>query len=138
MKYSPRAEGGFRMETSGGREIEAAGLVVLSELPRRSGRRGFWYTAAVDEDVIVLFLRENAVRWHAFYKYEGTGSGHDPVSSLSGGLGDVISTDADLKIYCRLVLEGPGDTSSQRRGLVEEFRGLAAAQSQCYTEFHQI
>jgi len=72
----------------------------------------------------ILFLRQAPRIWHAFYRELATGSATTPHSALTGGLGDAVSTDAQLRAYCRLVQAAP-------MGLTARFAGLSAAQSQC-------
>jgi hypothetical protein len=75
----------------------------------------------------VLFLKQAPRIWHAFYRERATGSGSTPRAALTGGLGDAISYDKELRDYCRLVAKAP-------RELASRFGGLAAAQEQCSQE----
>jgi len=75
----------------------------------------------------ILFLKQAPRLWHAFYRERATGSGTTPRAALNGGLGDAISTDKELRDYCKLVLSAP-------RSLVSQFGGLDVAQSQCSSE----
>jgi len=75
----------------------------------------------------ICFLRQAPRIWHAFYRERATGSGTTPGTALSGGLGDVIGDDREMRAYCRAVLKAP-------RELVTQFDGLYEAQSQCRNE----
>ncbi len=88
--------------------------------------------AAVEGEVpgeTILFLKQGPRAWHAFYRERATGSGSTPRAALSGGLGDVISSDAELRGYCKAVLAAPSELASQ-------FAGLYDAQVQCHEETH--
>lgn len=76
----------------------------------------------------ILFLKQAPRIWHAFYRERATGSGGTPRSALTGGLGDVLEGDRELKEYCRLVMSAP-------RSLVSQFGGLYAAQEQCSSQY---
>jgi hypothetical protein len=132
-------------KTVGGRELEKAGFIEIREIKLAGKGLGLWYEAltppAKTPDAKdwsprkgwrreeVLMLRQQKTIWHVFYRFEGTGSGSDSVSALTGGLGDAISTDREMKRYCDLVLSAP-------ERLSREYDGLYAAQGQCYAEQH--
>ena len=78
----------------------------------------------------ICFLKQGPRLWHAFYREPATGSGTTPLAALDGGLGDVISTDSELRSYCQQVLGAP-------RSLVSRFGGLYEAQRQCQQEQHR-
>jgi hypothetical protein len=75
----------------------------------------------------ICFLKQAPRIWHAFYRERATGSGTTPRAALTGGLGDAISTDAELRSYCKMVMDAPASLASQ-------FGGLSAAQDQCASE----
>jgi hypothetical protein len=72
----------------------------------------------------ICFMKQAPRIWHAFYRERATGSGTTPLAALDGGLGNVISTDAELRSYCKQVLSAP-------HSLVSRFDGLYEAQKQC-------
>jgi hypothetical protein len=94
-------------------------------------RYGKWFECDVPRATLqiaesnerVLMLRQSRNIWHAFYSYTATASGGDPARALTGGLGDAIDTDEELKSYSRLVSEAPV-------GWADRFQGLSAAKSQ--------
>ncbi|KKM17108.1 hypothetical protein LCGC14_1679110, partial [marine sediment metagenome] len=75
----------------------------------------------------ICFLRQETRIWHVFYRELATGSGTTPEAALSGGLGDAIGSDREMRSYCEKVLSAPQE-------LVTQFGGLYAAQSQCHSE----
>lgn len=76
----------------------------------------------------ICFLKQAPRVWHAFYRERATGSATTPRAALDGGgLGDVLSSDREVRDYCKLVQSAP-------RNLVSQFGGLYAAQEQCSNE----
>lgn len=117
-------------ETRGKRELEEAGFTVVHEVRLKWKKPGRWFevvTPGGGEDAVML--RQSPTVWHTFYRYEATASGHDPFRALTGGLGDVIATDGQLRTYLDLVLEAP-------ERLLREYDGLYRASSQAYQERH--
>lgn len=129
--------------TSGARKLASQGFTDIHEVVLQHAGPGLWYEAnepaakyvpgprewsprkkSTDR---VLFLRQGMSTWHAFYAFAGTGSGSSPLQALTGGLGDAIDTDAQMKRYCDYILSAP-------RRLAQEYEGLSAAQGQCYYE----
>lgn len=76
---------------------------------------------------LILFLRQAPRIWHAFYRERATGSGTTPLAALTGGLGDALSTDAEMRAYLKLVLAAPDK-------FIAQFDGLYAAVDQCHSE----
>lgn len=76
----------------------------------------------------ILFLKQAPRVWHAFFRERATGSGTTPNKACEGSrLGDALSTDKEIREYCKLVSGAP-------RSLVSQFGGLDAAQEQCRSE----
>ena len=76
----------------------------------------------------ICFLKQAPRIWHAFYRERATGSGTTPRAALRGGLGDALSTDREIRDYCKLVQSAP-------QNLVSQFGGLYATQEQCSNEY---
>lgn len=114
--------------TLGAKALRAFGFTEVKEYADENGARGYWYEAVTpDGSDHVVLLRQRANAWHVFYLFRATGSGQDPVRAMTGGLGDAIYDDNDLRRYCDLVLRAPDE-------LARRFDGLYEAQSQCYNE----
>lgn len=112
------------MKTKGQLELEAAGFIVVSCYSDSQTRPGRWFECNDRHGDAVLMLRISSVKWHAFYQdVAATGSGHTPNHALSGGLGDVIGTDGEMKGYVRTIKNAP-DT------LIREYAGLYVAYQQ--------
>lgn len=131
--------------TTGGRRLAQDGFIDIHEISLVGKGAGLWYEATepppagrgphdwsprADPRERVLLLRQGPGIWHVFYTYSATSSGSDPRGALKGGLGDAISTDAELIRYCDLILAAP-------RRLAEDYTGLYEAQGQCYEERRQ-
>jgi hypothetical protein len=101
-------------------ELTKAGFTVKQHW------HGRWFRAE-DAAGEYCFLRSNVGAWHCFYKFRGTGSGGDPKSAMTGGLGEVIDTSQQLAGYCWSVKNAPAE-------LVHEFAGLQAAIASCTEE----
>lgn len=118
--------------TVGGRELVAAGYTLEREVQTRRDLKKLpvrWYEVRTPNGEEVLILKQSPNAWHAFFTFEGTASGFSAASATRGGLGDAIGSDSQLRSYCRIVLRAP-------ESLIRKYRGLSAAQSQCYAELH--
>jgi hypothetical protein len=100
MNTEPKQKTPLQMSI-GYRQLETAGFKVL-----RSLRFGKWYevVAPTGEEGAVLRIGPNS--WH-FFGVNFTASGSSAAGCLSGGLGDVIGTDGQLKTYERHVRNAP-------------------------------
>jgi hypothetical protein len=104
--------------TRGERELRQAGFGVSANYGGR------WFETVAPNGERGVFLRQSAYRWHWFLsEHVATGSGSNPTAAMSGGLGDVIDTDSQLRTYSRLVLEAPA-------ALVRVCASLYTAQTQ--------
>jgi hypothetical protein len=99
-------------ETKSARRLREAGFTV------HASHDGRWYEVSRDgEDGLVLRQHENC--WHWFSKLHAATASHNDISRCdSGGLGDALDTDAQVRTYERLVRNAP-------RHLVNEYVGLA-------------
>lgn len=116
--------------TAGGRELVAAGYTLEREVQTRRDLKKLpikWYEVREPDGSEVLILKQSSNAWHAFFTFEGTASGSSAATATRGGLGDAIGSDSQLRSYCKIVLMAP-------ESLVRKYRGLSAAQSQCYSE----
>lgn len=108
------------------RQLLLAGFTNVQAHPTPGRARPVWFEAKHDGDDVVV-LRQAANRWHVFFKFNGTASGSTPEAALSGGLGDVIDTDPQMRKYLDMVLSAPDH-------LVREYDGLHSASQQAFHE----
>jgi hypothetical protein len=81
--------------------IEKAGFKVHGAI------RNFYRVTAPNGDEGII-MRQSGSRWHFFWAgFVGTASGHSPETCMNGGLGDAIDTDAQLRSYCRMLINAP-------------------------------
>lgn len=129
--------------TVGAQELIRDGFTVLKEVSLVGKGPGQWYEVLEPPSLApkewnprakhkrpkdqLLMLRQKNGAWHAFYQFAGTGSGSTPRAALTGGLGDVMDTDSQIRGYCDLVLAAP-------RRLAQAYEGLYAAQGSCFAE----
>jgi len=86
------------------REAAAAGFQVHGVSPEDPR----WVRVTAPDGTRAILFRVGARKWHSFYyDVEATGSGHGPLEAMSGGLGDVIDTDSQLRSYSRQVIDAP-------------------------------
>jgi len=95
------------------REASAAGFTVCG-----IAKDHRWIRAIAPDGTRVVLFRVGAAKWHSFYwDHEATGSGHNPLMAMEGGLGDVIDTDAQCRAYETQVLAAPTCYATDCAGL---------------------
>lgn len=96
------------------REAKAAGFTVKGIAP--NDRRWIHVTAPMGDEGVLF--RVGSGKWHWFsWQHEWTGSGGNPIDAMSGGLGDVIETDSQLRAYRMQMHRAPGCYLTKCNGL---------------------
>lgn len=113
-------------KTKGGRELEKNGFTVVKEVSLRWSGPGKWYEAITPDGEEVAMLKIGTA-WHAFGGAEWSGSGYSPRQALTGGLGDVIGSDSQLRSYENNVLAAP-------ERLLQKYDGLYRVSSDIYNQ----
>jgi hypothetical protein len=99
------------------REATAAGFTVKGIAI--SDRR--WIRAIAPDGSECVLFRVGARKWHYFnWKHEATGSGRDPKAAISGGLGEVIDTNSQMRSYERQLINAPTCYRTDCAGLYRE------------------
>jgi hypothetical protein len=93
--------------TATGRKLVEAGFSIIREVASESGRKGRWYEVITPDGHVAVFLKQGERCFHVFGETSWTTSGSSIETAHLGGLGDAISTDAQMKTYERLVANAP-------------------------------
>lgn len=99
-------------------ELETAGFQVIDNIDR-------WYEVITPHGEPAVAYKQNAHAYHVFGQTEWTASGCTAATSHTGGLGDALSTDGEVRSYERIVLRAPSK-------LLRKYDGLYRASSYAF------
>lgn len=96
-------------------DIVSAGYTIRNVI-RQNGYMWIECTDNRGEDAVIV--RQNAHAYHWFSKLHAvTGSGCSVLTCDSGGLGDAIGTDSEMKTYKKLINGAPTKLQRNYKGL---------------------
>lgn len=99
------------------RELEAAGFQVINKIDR-------WYEVITPHGEPAVAYKQNAHAYHVFGLTEWTASGCTAATSHTGGLGDALGTDGEVRSYERIVLRAPSKLLRKYDGLYRASSGV--------------
>jgi hypothetical protein len=108
--------------------LEKAGYTVKRAVKNPFEKTFKWFVVekprivnGVEETEKAVILRQSANKWHYFFcAFEGTASGSSPENCDKGGLGDVISTESEMRTYQRMILDCPQSLFKDCQGIYRE------------------